>query len=360
MRAAKPRITTLELWEPGESGPGFTFVPQEGFDPAHADRAASRIGPVAYAALRSQVFSAAPQLHMGLQALVNGLESSRLRLLARREGGLTQQQVDLQYSDVGKATHWQAITQYGVIVENLAALLHGLDAYRSGRDVAAALLDHDLDLLRLLNEKGRGRLSYWEGLLRRPSEAELAAAGLDREEVRAMRSGSRDLGQRMLFRFREVRGYYTPALHSVYTRYKHGYSLITPHVSPLRILATHDREKEIDDALRHGFAVMHQRRHDGRRVLQVVRTGADEVVECTSLAMRALELTSSLAHSWLMEVEHPEEHALTFAKSNDPATAERQQRAMRTWIGPTFDAVYELPGIIGSTLIDSSEVLGEP
>lgn len=353
MQAIRPKITTLEVCEPGDTAPDFMFIPESGFDAALADRAVERVGAAAYAVLRTQVFLATPQLKDSMQALVTTLELSRQRLVAQAGESADRVSLDLEYSEVGKAMHWQAITQFGVIVENFAALLHGLDAYRAGADVASAFLDHDLDLIGLLNEKRRRRLSYWEQCIRRPSDGELSAAGLDRDEVHAMRAGSRELAQRLAIGFRDVRAYYTPALHSVYTRYKHGYSLVAPHLSPLPVQGQMP-QRDAEAALRGGFAVMHQRRHDGRRVIQVVQTGETELRACVVTALKALSLASTLVHIWLMEVEHPQERSIAIARSDEPATAAVQQHALRKWVGEAFDSIYSLPGIIGTDLSDAS------
>jgi hypothetical protein len=333
----RPVIQTFEL-KAYESDPGHTLTPNLMFDPAIGARASSRIGHIAYAILRSQVIVALPQLRLSLGNLASALDEAAVR--AERTG---QQSDRDRANQVGRATHWDAIVRLGIVVENLCATLAALDGYLSDAsvDVTTMLLRHDLDLLKVLSEKKRRQLGYWERLAAMPDLQALTDYGLQPEEARAVRRAYRGAAFGLLGSFLELRDYYTPELHQVYLRHKHGYTLVAPSASQLHLKAKDPSGTDLDRALQSGFAVVHQTR-ERKRVLQIVRSTGTDLADCLRVADAAAELASSVASTWLWMIEHPEGHTLQVLERSEAAQLDLTLRGARKWAGDEMANAYAL------------------
>jgi hypothetical protein len=212
-------------------------------------------------------------------------------------------------------------------------MIRGYAAYRAGeRDVAAHLLSYDLQVLNFLDARAMKRIGYWEELSGRPTKDELLAAGLTPAEAAMLLAANRDWAMQHRHTFAAIRGYYKPALHQVYTKLKHGYTLVDPMVSP--IFVGPDDEDRVGRQLRSGpnFAVMHQL-PDGRRSMHFLASDRAAIVDCIDMARTVLTFTLDLANCWLLEVEHPAARTIAFAQVVTAVAFK--------WMGDGFNGLYD-------------------
>jgi len=338
---SKPKILSVELADKG-AVVGGEFTPGMFYRSDLALRAEARIGHIGYSMLRTQALAATSQLGDTFGILLRGMEHTRREMRgAVSAGRFSEEEADAQFSEVGRMLHWQVILTFGVVVENLIAMLIAYDEWVSGSsDVADAFLHHGLDLIGELDRRSRRRLGYWEQVGRLPSESEVQALGCTGGEATALRAAGRKWAFKQRDDFQAVRSYYTPTMHQLYLRYKHGYSLITPRASPVRMKAGAADPLAVNHALHHGFAVVH-RTHDGRTTLQIVQTDFDELSACITAGRRAVRLSRAIGNAWMFQVEHETGHTMSFdiGGGTDDAPA---RSALLKWVGSDLAAVYPI------------------
>lgn len=338
---AGPRIHQVDLMTE-VSEHGGVLTPSLSFAGPMADRATGAIGHVAYAILRSQAFVALPQLGTTIGTLADPLRVAQERYQSLPEAERAAATGTLEL--LGRATHWELIGRLGVIVDNLAALMDAVEAYRAGEDVdyAKILLRHELDVLAAVGAKRRRQLSYWERMANAPQQTQLLAAGLTNAEAKALKAGTRRWAFAAVRTMDRLRAYYTERMHHVYLRFKHGYTLVSPGVSRLHVRLRDAKESAaINDALARGFCIIHQT-YDGRRILEIVQSSPEDLEACMRTAREAVGLAERLAVAWTLELEHGEGWS---AATIPPPVAERAvwadyASALRKWAGPDFLAIY--------------------
>jgi len=311
------------------------------YSAAAAERAIQRIGRDAYAILRTKAMLGIVRQRQALDSIVAPLSQLVEEMQALPEDASVEQRARLAFevSSTGQETHWSAILRLGTSVETLCGLLLAFETDREGgaRDIAELLVRHDLDLFLVLREKKRKKLSYWEALAGRPAREDLLEAGLTPAESQRLLSEHRSWCTSAMKQFQRISAYYTPARHQVYGKYKHGYTLIDPGVSPLSLdLGTRDAAV-VNEALQNSFVVMHQDR-TGRRVVHVVRSGGVEIEQTMEEARQVLDLAQKLAVSWLFELEHPLHRVITFDKIPKAIASK--------WVGDGLDETYDLTGAL--------------
>ena len=309
------------------------MLPSHHYDPTASDLAIKRIGDSAYLVLRSKALWASTQLANTFPMIEQTLAN-----LIREFHALPAESQDAQVVAVemgGRALHWEAITRLGIVVESLCSLLNAIEAYREERfdDIETALVAHDLDLLKVLEERRRRKIAYWEGIAAVPSKERLLAAGLDAEEARILHGAQRAWAHSHTAKFAQVRRYYTDGIHRLYLRWKHGYTVVSPHVSPIRVANPYPKLREDMDA---GFAVVHRRR-DGRVIMEVIRSNPDEIKACLAVARVASDLTHGLALAWTIELEDPESRTIVAELSTSMPERAPVVRAMEKWLARDAD-----------------------
>lgn len=313
--------------------PPITTTPSFMYSRPAADRAIERIGRDAYTVLRTKALIGIRRQAHALEGLIGPLDAA-----VRRQDALEPTDPELPEARravdmIGNETHWHAIHRVGQSVESLCALESAMDAYRSGAlgQVATLLVHHDLDLQKVLESRTRRKLAYWERLGGRPSLTEAAPGRISAADRKALLAANRRWAAAVMGDFQAIRGFYSPALHQVYTKYRHGYTLVSPTASPLFLETDGRRATDIDHAVRQGFVVMHESR-EGRRVVHVVETGLPQIHACLAMARTALILTSNLSMAWLYEVEHPDSPTIAFEGPDAELVAR--------WVGPALDDIY--------------------
>lgn len=331
MSKPKPNIVTARVAAPGADA--LRTTPSLLYSVEAADRAISRIGQDAYTILRTKaifgVWRQQASLRTHLDPLVAALRAQEEAPEADRT------RAGLEANSIGQDIHWQGIVRLGTAIEGLVSTISALEMFRDGSgDPADCLLRHDLDLLRVLQERKRRRPGYWEALSNREV---IVAAAMDPEDTRQLLAANRKWSFGAMTMFGRLQAYYTAPMHAVYAKYKHGYTLVSPTTSPL-FLEAGETSRRAELLFRAGgFAVMNQDRV-GNRVVYVLETG-DTPVELTLTAARdALALTGELATMWLLEVEHPDQHGLAF----DGLSPELLAR----WFGSGLDDAYSLSDLL--------------
>jgi hypothetical protein len=150
---------------------------------------------------------------------------------------------------------------------------------------------------------------------------------LSAAERRILLAAARAWAVKAMRSFGVLSTYYSSNLHNVYLRWKHGYTLVDPRASEIRV--AHGPSARPQDLFRNSFAVMHEQR-DGQRILQVVYSDGDALLTCVNRALDAVALLHSLAMVWVMELEQ-EEHR-TVALGDMPVDL------MAKWMGADFTA----------------------
>jgi hypothetical protein len=327
---SEPEILTLKV----ASATPRSWTTPTVFSPEAAARAIDKIGRDGYSVLRTKAFRAVAGQRSGIEVVLAPLE----RAIARRDtfaaGTLDWAQAAEVCELLGNETHWHAINRVGQAVESLCALIAAMEAYRSGAapaEVSRQLIRHDLNLQPMLRGKRQRKLAFWEQLGARPQLGDLTSAGLSQAEAKALLAAARGWAGQMLRDFQKLSRFYTNALHQIYAKYRHGYTLVSPGLSPLYF--EEELAPAVQQSIRRSFVVMHED-EGGRRVVHVVKTGVPEIRLCLDVARFALEITRKLAVAWIIELEHPEGRTLAFDTS--------ALRVARRWFGTSLDEFYDL------------------
>lgn len=353
----RPTVSGFE-YALDDAGTVHTFTPNFGFDAAAAGRAIGEVGHLGYAVVRTQASSAQTQLEGSLRRVLGIFDAE----IARIDGLDGDQKVDAEAGlrALGHALHWEAIDRVGIHVENLATLLAGWDCYRKrSGDVGEAMLSRDLDLLKALGAKERRKLDYWEALVNLPAREQLLTAGLSTTQARVVRAAYRTAAMRMLSLFEAVRAYYIPGLHSVYTKRKHGYTLLDPAASPLRFRSKDPAGRDLQDAMRAGFAVVHRPRDGLHTMVYIVKSDEDELRGCVAAAADALILSGRIARGWLTRIEHSHGRSMNVEIPEDPDDKREFIAGLQTWFGAGYGSAYSMEelfaGLEGQARPDDTE-----
>jgi hypothetical protein len=77
-----------------------------------------------------------------------------------------------------------------------------------------------------------------------------------------------------------------------------------------------------------------------RRVVYIVPSGRDEIIDCLRVAQLAHHMVRSMATIWLIEAEHPQERTVAFDPPGWPL--------MKRWLGTALDHVYPFDDYLAS------------
>jgi hypothetical protein len=330
----RPKIVTVGVASSGAPTAGTT--PNVMYSRIAADRAIRVMGRDAYAIVRTKAILAPVRQMDSLRAVLRPVEDALTELDALPATARPEEwnRLNLAVTFAGHEAHWQAIVRIGTGVEALVAMILAVEAYRraDGSDCAQPLLRHDLDLLGVLQAKQRRKPSYWEALSGRPTASQLAVAGMSPEDARLILDANRSWAIERMRDFQAIAAYYTPALHAVYTKYKHGYTLVSQMTSPFFMNDEVAKTRAAAEALAAGgFAVMHENAA-GKRQIHVVRSNEAEIRDAVSTASKALDVTHQLAVMWLLQAEHPDHRSFALTAPNNAVFAR--------WVGDGLDEPY--------------------
>lgn len=340
MSTARPKILTLDV---STGAAAFSTEPTNYYSKDAAQRASALIGRDAYSILRTKALQGIQRQKQVLGGLAKSFNAAvgELQALPSEAPAGGRSRLESAVWAVGQETHWSAIQWLGTSIETLGGLIQAFEASRdrtAGNDIAALLLLQDLDVLKVLQQKKRRKLAYWESLAGRPTHEELVKAGLSEAEAKRFLSDNRSSCASMLKRFQEIAAFYTAPMHQVFLKYKHGYTLVDPRMSPLYLeTGSHDLA-DVNAELRSSFAVMHQDRFTGRRVVHLVHSSTSEIQATMDTALLAFDLAQELALSWLLELEHPEHR--TAAVSGVP------RAILMKWLDQGLDEAYDVTAFL--------------
>lgn len=152
-----------------------------------------------------------------------------------------------------------------------------------------------------------------------------------------------------------VRAFYTPELHGVYTKRKHGYTIIDPSRSMIRLT---NGGEAADAMLQHGFAVAH-RTWSGRVMLSIVRSNGAELDALFSTIADALRVSFSLVNAWLGHLEHAHGRTTSLEGGTDQDDRRRLAAAARSWLSdgwPDLFSVDEYFQLVELTLVRGFQI----
>jgi len=317
-------------WSVTSGEMAHVFVPRYFYSDALHAKASGSLGESGYAILRSLAMIAIPQLEQSIDHVVAPM-STRAREIEAMPKGDSRLEAERAFERLGRATHWEVVTRLGIVVEQLVALIAAYEAFEAGdkAGITRGFLRHELDLLKMLGQRPRRRLSYWEAVVQMPTIEDLRGGGLETEEANLLRSGYRTAARQMLTMFDRVRTYYTPALHQIYLRFKHGYTLVDPSASLLRLAGDEQQSQRVQALMQGGFAVVHLSRSD-EVIVNLVRSDTDEFNQAVGATEAAVRLCNDFATAWLSRVEHAEGKSLQVVA--DPDHKDAMVVALRKWV----------------------------
>jgi hypothetical protein len=348
-----PRIVSIRL-----AGRGPAVLPaQSSFAPATEDvttederhvltptimfptdgsaRADQRLGPVAYAFLRSLAFEGVPLL----ASVIDGFDNRLRELLAVPEHARPEAH-GLQTYQAAIGAQWQTMAHFCISAERFVSVVSALEAYRDGtlEDPTRALLEPGLNLLAVVYRKDLRRARHWRRLGGLPAANDLILAGIEQRQAVALDAAADQWARQMAARWSQLRTFYTPDLHRVFLAYKHGFSFVSPRSSRLQLQGLGEKQlTDVEAMLARGFAVALARR-DGTRWLLVIDASPDELENVFEACRVVLNGLRSVALSWVLELEHS--GARSAAIDVDISDSEFLPQAIEAWFGSDLDPVY--------------------
>lgn len=314
---------------------GHVLTPEVMFSNAAGSRAADRVGPIAYAFLRSLALEGVTLL----ASVIEGFDTSlrALSTLPRAEQG---EDHGLRVYQAAIGAQWQTMAHFCVAAERLVSIVGALERYRAGtlHDADRAVLEPKLDLFAVIDRKEVRRPRFWRSLGGLPDAEGLSKAGLNPSEASALAAAADRWAERMAARWSALRTFYTRDLHRVFLAYKHGFSFVSPRSSRLELRGLDDEEtRQVEAMLARGFAVALARR-DGTRWLLVIDATPEELLNAYKACAVVLASLRSLALSWVMELEHELSRSAAIDVDIDAAGA--LPGALDHWFGAALDPVY--------------------
>lgn len=260
--------------------------------------AATYLGPQSYSLLSGYTFFALPQrlaslLDLGAQ--VDRLSSTVPFTWTERE------RIHM--------LHWLAVSQVCMLVEEFAALISAVRAWRNARkDVATTYLGWRDDPTAVLDDPIVGTREDWEYLSNYAGHDRLRDLGLTEAEASSFASAL-DVSLMLITEgVTWARAFFTDEIRRIYARFKHGFSLLSPLSTPIHLdveLTDHAARHMMLESI---FIMDYQRRRQPQ--LLAMRSTAYDFSGALQTAARVAGLNSFLATTLVAEARSPEHRAI--------------------------------------------------
>ncbi|MBA2633952.1 MAG: hypothetical protein H0U86_13305 [Chloroflexi bacterium] len=238
--------------------------------------------------------------------------------------------------------HWLAASQACMMIEEMAALVSAVASWRAnGADIADSYLGWRGNITETINSEDWDKPEYWAGLVAYPGHESLQDLGMSAHEASALTPLVDQTLDSAIRGVRWARAFFTDEMRRVYTRFKHGFSLLSALSTPIAM------DTELAPAagrvtLRGSLLVLDREGRGPRRLLAMRCTGYD----LGGMLQAATEIAGTakfLAASLVVEARSPKHRGIMLATREPMPLSDVAQRALLVYFsGKDGEGLYRM------------------